>query len=575
MHLFICAWAWPLLAGVWRAIEPLMKPWCAEGVLPTAANLNLYRRWKSCVGWHCDDEPLFGKCGDAKLIVSVSLGNFALFRWRRQSCSSDEGRSCRLDHGDVLVMDGQCQGEFHHRTSPGREQERINITFRWVKHHVSSCPLLKAGVACCLPTCAKGSSVPVMGNIVNDVSWVWWFLHGVLCIWGALVLLVSLLCTRLGLHWCASCSTRPLGGGRWGHYLCNLWGEYFKIQKMSAFFWIYVGFLIWKPYMLALVGQPSLHGCDACMVYWIKGALRRNCRLKQCETSVSPYWVFLFSRNPTKRFWGLILWHFWAGRARHPGPPSQHHSVSLEFFNVGGWLTHGDLALDAGVDFLAVAEHRLIPARVRSEWSRLKGKGLSSIWAPASQDSSHVGNAGVGVVSLRGAPLALPTFVTAQFKSFFDCGRAVRCLLPLASGRFLHLCVLYGYQGADTDPEQLALTDQLFDAALGELYVAALGQPCLMVGDFNVEPTKIPCLAKGISAGLWVDFGEAWAIAAGLQPSPSCKRSWTAACGRRRDFILGCPLAAAAILSCKVQGCLGCSACSLYPSLACFLVAYC
>ena len=131
----------------------------------------------------------------------------------------------------------------------------------------------------------------------------------------------------------------------------------------------------------------------------------------------------------------------------------------------------------------------------------LRGKGLSSIWAPASQESSHVGNAGVGVVSLRGAPLALPTFVTAQFKSFFDCGRAVRCLLPLASGRFLHLCVLCGYQGADTDSEQLALTDQLFDAALGELYVAALGQPCLLVGDFNVEPTKIPCLAKVISAG--------------------------------------------------------------------------
>ena len=195
----------------------------------------------------------------------------------------------------------------------------------------------------------------------------------------------------------------------------------------------------------------------------------------------------------------------------------------------------------------------MIPARVRSEWSRLRSKGLSSIWAPASQDSSHVGNAGVGVVSLRGAPLALPTFVTAQFKSFFDCGRAVRCLLPLASGRFLHLCVLYGYQGADTDPEQLALTEQLFDAALGELYVAALGQPCLLVGDFNVEPTKIPCLAKGISAGLWVDFGEAWAVAAGLQPAPTCKRSWTAAGGHRRDFILGCPLAVAAVLSCKVQ----------------------
>ena len=57
--------------------------WCAEEEVPTAANLNLYRGWQSCVGWHFDDEPLFGKCGDAKLIVSVSLGSSVLFRWRR------------------------------------------------------------------------------------------------------------------------------------------------------------------------------------------------------------------------------------------------------------------------------------------------------------------------------------------------------------------------------------------------------------------------------------------------------------------------------------------------------------
>ena len=135
---------WPLLAGVWRAIAPLMQPWCAEGEVPTAANLNLYPGWNSCVGWHCDDEPLFGKCGDAKLIVSVSLDNFALFRWRRQSCPSDEGGWCRLDHGDILVMDGQCQDEFLHRTDPGWEQDRINITFRWVKQHFPSCPFVES-----------------------------------------------------------------------------------------------------------------------------------------------------------------------------------------------------------------------------------------------------------------------------------------------------------------------------------------------------------------------------------------------------------------------------------------------
>ena len=139
---------------------------------------------------------------------------------------------------------------------------------------------------------------------------------------------------------------------------------------------------------------------------------------------------------------------------------------------------------------------------MRSEWARLKSKGVASIWAPASQDSSHVGNAGVGVVSLRCAPLSLPTFATAQFKRFFDCGRAVRCMLPLGAGRFMHLVVLYGYLGADADREQLALTDHLFDAALGELSVVARVQPSMLVGDFNVEPTKIPCLAKGISAGL-------------------------------------------------------------------------
>ena len=151
--------------------------------------------------------------------------------------------------------------------------------------------------------------------------------------------------------------------------------------------------------------------------------------------------------------------------------------------------------------------------------------------APACQGSSHVGNAGVGVFSMRGAPLALPAFATAQFKRFFDCGRAVRCMLPLGSGRCMHLVVLYGYQGADTDADLFALTEQLLDAAPGELRVVARGQPCLLVGDFNVEPIKIPCLAQGISAGLWVDLEEAWALAAGLQPTPTCKRDRNSAGG--------------------------------------------
>ena len=41
---------------------------------------------------------------------------------------------------------------------------------------------------------------------------------------------------------------------------------------------------------------------------------------------------------------------------RNAGPDS----VAVEVFIVGRWLTHGDFALEAEVDFQAVVEHRLI-----------------------------------------------------------------------------------------------------------------------------------------------------------------------------------------------------------------------
>ena len=138
--------------------------------------------------------------------------------------------------------------------------------------------------------------------------------------------------------------------------------------------------------------------------------------------------------------------------------------------------------------------------------------------------------------------------------SLFGLGRAVRCLVPLGCRRFMHLVVFYGYYGADSSAEKLQLTNQLFEAALGELAVVARGQPCLIVGDFNVEPTKIPCLAKGISAGLWVDLEASWATAAGRTPAVTCKRTWDSDSGNRRDFQIGCPLCAAAVLSCEVVG---------------------
>ena len=81
------------------------------------------------MGWHSDTEPLFGERGESKLIVSVSFGTQALFKWKGKSCPSNDGHSCWLGHGDIIVMDGHCQDEFRHCTDPGSDQERINLLF--------------------------------------------------------------------------------------------------------------------------------------------------------------------------------------------------------------------------------------------------------------------------------------------------------------------------------------------------------------------------------------------------------------------------------------------------------------
>ena len=214
----------------------------------------------------------------------------------------------------------------------------------------------------------------------------------------------------------------------------------------------------------------------------------------------------------------VILWMFHIGRARHLGPgprvftPGQ---LSIEFVKVGGWLTHGDLALDSCAQFLAVAELRLIPSRAWSVCHQLRKAGHHSIWAPACQDKIAGCHAGVGVISLGGSPLSLPSFVTPQFQEFFRLRRVLRTTLPTAQG-VVHLFVVYGHQGAEDDADKLQLTDRLLQAVLAEAQVVRVGQPMLIAGDLNADPAVIPCLAKGISAGRYVDWALAYSQGAVL-----------------------------------------------------------
>ena len=224
-------------------------------------------------------------------------------------------------------------------------------------------------------------------------------------------------------------------------------------------------------------------------------------------------------------FWGLLIWMLSIGRARNPGPGTSSYppGFSIEFLNVGGWLSRGDLALESSAHFLAVAEHRLVPARARNVTTQLRQACLSSVGAPSCQDVTPGGHAGVGVISLHGAPLSLPTILDSSFKEFFRIGRAMRVVLPLGNGGVVHLFVVYGYQGADNDPEKLQLTEHLFAAVLAEARLCYAGQPVVLAGDFNVEPFVIPSLAKGISDGHWVDLEYAFSFGRGVPPSSTCQ----------------------------------------------------
>ena len=108
-------------------------------------------------------------------------------------------------------------------------------------------------------------------------------------------------------------------------------------------------------------------------------------------------------------------------RARLPGPGSSALGISIEFLNLGGWLSNGD--------WFQVGKEGLLPNFAVLAF-RLFG-------APACQDTILGGHAGVGVgvVSLHGAPLTLPSFATPSFHFVFRPDSAVRVVLPLGEER--------------------------------------------------------------------------------------------------------------------------------------------
>ena len=74
----------------------------------------------------------------------------------------------------------------------------------------------------------------------------------------------------------------------------------------------------------------------------------------------------------------------------------------------------------------------------------------------------------------------------------------------------------------------------------------------VITGDLNADPAVVPCLAKGISIGRFVDLALAYSLGAGRKPDATCKFRLEDCVGSRRHFIVSCPDELAASNACFV-----------------------
>lgn len=112
-----------LLDAIRRSVE------VATGASFNAVMCNLYRDGSDTVGWHADDEPLFGP---APAVASLSFGAARSFDVRHKV--TGERQRFELGDGALLFMATGAQSRWQHRVPRQRAAvgPRINLTFRLV-----------------------------------------------------------------------------------------------------------------------------------------------------------------------------------------------------------------------------------------------------------------------------------------------------------------------------------------------------------------------------------------------------------------------------------------------------------
>ena len=111
---------------------------------------------------------------------------------------------------------------------------------------------------------------------------------------------------------------------------------------------------------------------------------------------------------------------------------------------------------------------------------------------PLVRTSLPGGHAGVGVISLHGATLSLPTLFVPSFKKFFHIGRAMRVVLPLGNGVLFICSSMMAIKVLKMTLRSCNSPNIFFFAVLAEARMCCCaGKPVVFSGDFDADPTVI------------------------------------------------------------------------------------
>lgn len=125
---------------------------------PNSLNMNLYEDDNQSVGWHSDDEGLFGGARHDCRIISASWGEPRTFEFAqidrchasgRTNIHRDTLQAVVLFPGDLLSMEGLFQKHYSHQIAKGSFAARsgsgptlrINLTWRYIVRHKGYCPM--------------------------------------------------------------------------------------------------------------------------------------------------------------------------------------------------------------------------------------------------------------------------------------------------------------------------------------------------------------------------------------------------------------------------------------------------